>query len=248
MHLLIDRERLCVLYKHPNLGVLSNIAHIEAAHSPVTIAHYDDYQYGFASLTDWELRVLHEHLCGQKYTGYIRDHLERTIVALCECVPESDIVPHEVLIQAACIPEGDDRYYKYVKGSSFPNPQEDLFAAPALKTPQGIYPAVPITAPEKTPPASCTLAAALLTTARKPAEGSAPRSSAPRPESNEPPKQGSKTGRVWTLADDVLAKHAAPYEWKKVRAEVAAACEADGINSSTMSVQFSKWKKTKESS
>jgi hypothetical protein len=246
MHLLIDRERLCLLYKHSNLGAITNLAHIEAAHSATVVAHYDKHDYGFGSLTDWELRVLHKHISGNDYYGYSRDHLERTLVALCETIPESDIVVHEVLIQAACIPEGDDRYYRYAKGSTFPSPQEELFTPNSLKSAQGFSPNLPINPPQITQPAPATQAAAWLATPRKPQEGSvAPRSSEPRPESNEPPKTGSKTGRVWEIADAVLAKYSAPYEWKKIRVDIAAACEAEGINSSTMSVQFSKWRKTK---
>lgn len=249
MHILIDRERLVVLYKHNNLGALCNIAHIEAAHSAVVIAHYSESERSFGDLTDWELRLIYENLCGQKYQGYLRDHLERSVIALCDAIPESDINIHEAFVQAACIAEGDDRYYTYVRGSQFPSPQEDLFAAPALRVAQGFVPSVPINAPVLTQPAPATQAAAAwFNIPRKPQEDTrTPRDpNAPsRIESNEPPKQGSKTGRVWEIADAVLAKYSAPYDWKKLRADIAAACEAEGINSSTMSVQSSKWRKTK---
>jgi hypothetical protein len=48
---------------------------------------------------------------------------------------------------------------------------------------------------------------------------------------------------VWQIADECYAEH--PILDKVLRKMVADACEAEGINSSTMSVQHSKWKQTK---
>lgn len=55
------------------------------------------------------------------------------------------------------------------------------------------------------------------------------------------PKAGTATGRVWEVADEVLATmpDADP---KAVRAEVLARCTAEGINPATVQVQYGKWR------
>lgn len=58
------------------------------------------------------------------------------------------------------------------------------------------------------------------------------------------PKPGSSTGKVWDIADKVLADHAdMGLNAKELRATVIAQCEAEGINPSTAATQFGKWKK-----
>ena len=76
---------------------------------------------------------------------------------------------------------------------------------------------------------------------KAPGEPRAPR--VPR-EPGAAPAAGSKTGKVWELADRVQTaqpKLAA----KELRAAVIKACLAEGINKSTASVQYGKWKTSK---
>lgn len=54
------------------------------------------------------------------------------------------------------------------------------------------------------------------------------------------PKEGSSTGRVWAIADEMSTTSAAAD-----RKAVIAACEAAGINTATASTQFSKWLKAR---
>lgn len=79
-----------------------------------------------------------------------------------------------------------------------------------------------------------------------PAPGGTTPAPKPRPAPSGPatrPKAGSSTGRVWDIADEESAKYgAADRTGKEVRRVVIARCEAEGINPSTASVQFGKWK------
>ncbi len=55
------------------------------------------------------------------------------------------------------------------------------------------------------------------------------------------PKEGTATGRVWSTADDITAERGQVAG----RQEVIAACEKLGINASTASTQYGKWKAAK---
>lgn len=76
-----------------------------------------------------------------------------------------------------------------------------------------------------------------------------PTSSAPKePKEKDPnapparPKATTTTGLVWQLADEAFEKAG---NQMPNRADVIAACEAEGINSSTAATQYAKWKKAK---
>lgn len=79
-----------------------------------------------------------------------------------------------------------------------------------------------------------------------PAQGGTPAAPKPRPAPSGPatrPKAGTSTGKVWDFADEESAKvGAADRTGKAVRAAVIRRCELEGINPSTASVQFGKWK------
>ena len=53
------------------------------------------------------------------------------------------------------------------------------------------------------------------------------------------PKEGSKTGRVWALADKISAEKQAPAD----RGTVIDQATAQGINEATASTQFGRWTK-----
>ena len=53
------------------------------------------------------------------------------------------------------------------------------------------------------------------------------------------PAPGTKTGRVWEIADELSAEKGEPAG----RAEVLAAYEAEGGNSATGATQYGRWKK-----
>lgn len=62
----------------------------------------------------------------------------------------------------------------------------------------------------------------------------------PKAEGGSPsaPKTGSTTGRVWAIADTLWQSNGTMPD----RKAVMAACEAEGINPSTASTQYGKWK------
>lgn len=65
---------------------------------------------------------------------------------------------------------------------------------------------------------------------------------------NETPAATSTTGKVWVIADRVLASHpaiTATTDWKPIRDAVIAACESEGINKATAATQYSKFKASK---
>lgn len=86
-----------------------------------------------------------------------------------------------------------------------------------------------------TPPASPRTAPSAAKTPKR-TPSTAPRTSA----AGARPKAGTSTGRVWDIADEVSARLGLAD--KVVRKEVIELCAAEGINASTASVQFGKWK------
>lgn len=248
MYLLIDKEQLRVLYKHPSFRFLDNLRHIECQ-QPVLITEYKDGCFG--NMTDLELRMLYRNTCGQSFDGYARHHLEATLIAACDALPVCEYNAIEVATQAHCIEEDDDAYYKFAPGAFRPAPQNVLFRAAAHKT---AAVKLPYTTPEKTPHIAALQAATLLETPTfaqlkdrvQPETVPKPRVTTPRPASDSStPKTGSKTGRVWEIAEPIYQAAADKSNWKDIRKAVIAACEAEGINTSTASVQYGKWKNTK---
>lgn len=64
----------------------------------------------------------------------------------------------------------------------------------------------------------------------------------------EAPATTSTTGKVWVIADRVLAAHPAittTTDWKPIRDAIIAACEGEGINKATAATQYSKYKASK---
>lgn len=64
----------------------------------------------------------------------------------------------------------------------------------------------------------------------------------------EAPAATSTTGRVWVIADRVLASCSditATTDWKPIRGAIIAACESEGINKATAATQYSKYKASK---
>ncbi len=62
------------------------------------------------------------------------------------------------------------------------------------------------------------------------------------------PKGTSTTGIIWTICDEVVEDQGMPTDaqgWKDLRAEVVKRCHAEDFNDGTISVQYSKWKKSK---
>lgn len=79
----------------------------------------------------------------------------------------------------------------------------------------------------------------------KPAKKATPRT--PQ-KPGEAPAVTSTTGKVWVIADRVLATKPAvtsTTDWKPLRDAIIAACESEGINKATAATQYSKYKASK---
>jgi hypothetical protein len=231
MKILIDLENMCVRYKHVNPTHLMNIAHIELAHVPTAVLGYtmDELE----CLTDLELKKLYESMCGQKYTGYARNILIQNVHNLCELLPDSNLNGVALQYQADFIAMDDDRFYSYQQASKFPKSQQELYLAKPL-TASASY-------------------CAVLTTNHAAKTAPAPAQLTPAPENVRvntrrenivacEPKIGSKTGRVWEICKIAAEGSGKPYNFKALRTAIISSCEAEGINASTASVQFGKWK------
>ena len=61
------------------------------------------------------------------------------------------------------------------------------------------------------------------------------------------PKAGSTTGKVWAIADQIMADIPQPVsDLKELRRVVIEACEEEGINPGTAATQFGAWKRSKD--
>lgn len=246
MWIVIDRERLCVIYKHEDQNALVSLANIEIPEAAIVVMSATDPD-SYDRFTDFELKVLFENMCGQKHTGYNRPFLIKSVVMLVGLLKETDLNPNEVEKQLEFIENGGkEDQWQYIYGQDIPLYKEDQYAPNALVTVAGYVPVAKRYHVPRTGQRTIKQAAGvnpMLAVAAQNTEGEV---RAPRVRSEGPaaaPQSGSKTGKVWEIAEQCYAKHGQID--KTLRKMVADACEAAGINSSTMSVQWSKWKTTK---
>ena len=232
---------MCVRYKHVNENVIWNIMAIEFTHT-ACVAMNENMVEAYERFTDYELKMLYLNLCGQKYTGYAREILVTTVKGMVQSLPTSDLNGFELSIQASSILD-TQFYYRYQKGANQPLKVAEPFVAPALTSVAGYTP-VPVA-----PPAAQAAPAHAMQAASAPA---APRNPSSVTLPAEAPKAGSKTGRVWEIAELVLRetlesneRDGKAFDVKSLRKAIVEKCESEGINGSTASVQFGKWKTTK---
>lgn len=248
MHILINKDRCVFLGKHQDENALLNLSWLESPNTACAVLKCD-VQFELNSLTDYELKHLYKNTCGVDHMGFSRDALLTVVHELIQRMPESDINAYEIHMQCSTVDRLDLACYKYVKGSMKPEKLADLFepegltvernlenenaavaAAPLVK--QQYVEAVPAYVPKHT--ASAPNSSGASRTPRAPSDGP-----------SEAPKAGSKTGRVWEIADSIYAQSGQSSDFKALRKQIVEACEAEGINSSTASVQYGKWKQNK---
>jgi len=234
MFILIDKEQMCVRYKHHTQACLTNLMHIELSHVAASVIACD-WPGAFAGFTDMELKLLYQNLCGQKYASYSRELLVQNVQAFCMSIEESKLNALELSLQAGYLSEGNDNFYKHRPGHNQPQALSEVYTPAALTAVPGCVPIVTPTPTVNAAPASYTQ------TANAPIARTRPVSDGPP----EQPKAGSKTGRVWEIAEMIWQKSGCASNIKAMRKEIIEACEGEGINSSTASVQFGKWKSTK---
>ena len=243
MYILIDHERMVVTHRHENKETIGNFAHVELGNT-ATVIMKDNHVEGFKDFSDFELKMLYTNLCGQTFTAYNKDLLTTQIIEQCKLLPESNVNELELGIQAQRIERKDKGHYKYKPSSNDPEELEDKYKAPALVSVKGYVPNDTVNfVPKTRTPA--TIVPVESTNRYLPNDNIATTVRLPRVESDTiklPPTKGA-TKMVWDIANSCYEQH--PIVDKELRGMVASKCEEAGINPSTVSVQFSKWKQTK---
>lgn len=250
MFALVDMEKMCVCYKHPVQKSLTDLMHIEFPHCTATVIDANDP--AFQNFSDLELKLLYKNTCGQPYEMYGREGLIKNLTELFKLVPESALDVGRISSQSSLIEREDFKLYKYNPDGNVPKIQDNPLALKPLTASASFAPIhYPSTAPQ-TPPASepqaqstfPNHAQAIGRAERKPIVPSAPKIPKESGDSAAP-KAGSKTGRVWEIAEQIWIDAGKPSETKALRGQIVSACEAEGINGSTASVQYSKWRASK---
>lgn len=214
---------------------------IEFNHTSVVSTNDDGPEF-LNRFTDYELKMLYLNLCGEKHNGYSRPALLQSVFQMIRSLPESELNGFELSLQANHVPAEHlpQPYLQYQPGKTVPKVLAEPYTPPALTTVAGYTPAPIQHNPAQSAPASYTQAAAAPVSVRN----SAPRNSGVTVPA-EAPKAGSKTGEVWVIAEEVWQARGCPSDLKAIRKEIIERCESRGINSSTASVQYGKWKGTK---
>jgi hypothetical protein len=241
MYILIDRATLQVRYKHSNCNILIAMMYIEYANQAAVVLSCESETAGFTIFPDLDLKTLYSNMCGQTYLGHNRGNLILNVIALAELLPIDELEPLNVYNQQQAIDKEDLNFYRFDPHGRFPIKMAEQYYKTPL-TARGEFTPVQgsITVPSAAP-------ASYAPTAGAPRTPSQPR--APRPENTNPaeaPKSGSKTGRVWEIAEDIFSSHSGGLgDWKGLRNAIVAACESEGINPSTAGVQVGKWRHSK---
>lgn len=249
MHVLIDRDRMWALYKHPTLQVVSDLYHLESFEDETVIISVTGPESAMLdTLTDLELKLLYKSICGQQYNGYNRKVLEQCVAMLLNELPVTKVNAQELNTQANLIPFEFDKMCRYAPGKQAPLITDDPEPLDRLQVASGFIP-VPTGKPAPEVPAHPVFSKTykeLESTMFAPVEAKERAPRAPSDGPIEPPKEGSKTGRVWEICAEIYdANPAMQSDFKALRNIIKERGEREGINPSTVSVQFSKWKQTK---
>ena len=215
MFILIDCERACVLYKHKEQTVLYDLTHIELSHHATKIILIKDYEFAITSFS--KNKSLYESLCGQLYVGTNASELHAKLAGMCDIIPESVLDVKKLALQAAKIPLTSSEYFKYNPYGVEPMKLDVQHVGKALLSNANAAPLVSGLNTKQSAPAAHTQAAVPVTTipkANKPASVS------------ERPKDGTLTGKVWQIADEVyLSNPNVPI--KQLRSLIIDACKTE---------------------
>lgn len=132
MFLLIDKQRMVVVHRHPNNVALRNIAHIEMGHCPGSIFEETE-EANWLQFTHTELMLLYKGMTLVPYTGHAINPLVSILMRLSQTIEPSNIDAFEVMLQANTIKDTDRNFYQYVFGSNKPKLLEDVFEGAARR-------------------------------------------------------------------------------------------------------------------
>lgn len=230
MFISIDKRTMTVLHKHPSINVVLNLVYLEHPRGECSVSAVD---HCIDDFSDLELKMMH-----QVYFEKRCDNMEKLKYELKKKIwllPVNDVIPEEVARLAATVGVNDRKTYKYIKGqfSSFVNQSvidhpvqtpRVMPDPPPAYIPKAYNPNLDISDDDPLPPRD---EPKTERTAREPSGPS------------QRPKAGSSTGKVWDIADEVSQTIT---DAKALRKAVIDRCVQEGINQSTASVQFGKWK------
>lgn len=197
MYILVDRENMKFLHKHPDPFVLCNVAWLENAGSscifPIDDAH------DLREFTNLELKLLYSNTTGNEYgQKENRNALLQIVYELASRIEPSDLNAREAEEQASSIEDSKAGHYKYVRGAKRPVLMADLFNRPFLTVSANV-------AAEKSAAAGNYPALA----ARPKAERAAITTDKPatdgvvRPAAESGPKRGTAKAIIWDTADEM---------------------------------------------
>jgi hypothetical protein len=211
------------------------------SHVVITAADHPDY---FNTFTDLELKLLYKHTTGFDHTGYSRPALLQIISDLAMRLPVLECNLLELQAQVNAIPAGTDEIYRYVRGSTRPGTQNELFTVPAAK-----LPAQPETEATAQSRSAAPLVGALgpLAGATAADRGHGGTNPAPRPRAapSSLPRGGTRE-TIWAEADKQWEAAGKPTEQSvilKLRKEIMNVLEAQGVKRTSSSNELGNWQK-----
>lgn len=248
MFVLFDMTNVRALARHESFLALAALAVIQFPNVDTQITRCGDNR-NYAWLTAKQMRAIAEAMGGKiphaVFGGCIdefRALVEETPWLLLPFTTEN------LVMQAAQLGPAEDKPYAVTAGHT-PERLTAWHCEPQRNTrredsSQWIHFASGGAATAAPPPPAAVAPAKRSPSARPaPAAppGGTPAAPKPRAASTGPatrPKAGTSTGKVWDIADELSAK----LKDKELRKAVIERCEQEGINASTASVQFGKWK------
>ena len=132
MYILINREKMLLLRKHPDQRVVSMLADLECSEHAVCVTFCDEVA-GFFPLSDLELKLLIKNCNGPDVAHiWSRSTLDQIFMGMCATLPIfGPVSAYELTMQLASVRDSEDAY-RYVYGSMQPAPAEGLEELAAL--------------------------------------------------------------------------------------------------------------------
>lgn len=152
MYILVDRQRMAVIYRCEKVETLRALANIEFAHTGVAILD-ETSTSAFRTFGVDSLQKLFEGLTnGTNPHSHNADYLVGQIMRLCQSAPPTAVDDFNVALQSLQIKQTDKNDYRYRKGEPRPERLTEAYLPPALvgnwKAAQGLpLPTVQTSAP-----------------------------------------------------------------------------------------------------
>ena len=232
MYISMNMQTLQILHKHPSMNCILNLVHLE---SPNESCRVCDVDLALKKRSELELKIMFKNLTGSDHIP--ADYKDQVLELVC-AIPVTDVDVAEVARLAATVGPHDKKKYRYVKGqfSSFFNQPlfDDTPKNLTFVKSESTGMMMPVYNDEQK--AKRAVRDNVVKTPREPKAPKEPGEASSRP------KAGSATGKVWDIADEIAATIT---DEKALRKSVIDKCTQEGINKSTASVQFGKWRNSR---